>query len=436
MYEQSFRRRFVALAVPNVLANLTVPLAGLVDTAMLGHLDEIHHLAGVALASVLFDYLFWSLGFLRMTTTSLTAQAQGQEDIDETVRLLLRAVLVALALGLVIVLAHDAIAAVGFAILGGETDVRASAQAYFFARIWGAPATLANMALVGWLLGRQRSDLVLIATVAGNGANIGFDYWFIYLLDWSSAGAGYATALAQLVSMVVTLLLLGRMLRWTQLRRASRSILVWHEIRRFAGLSGDIMVRTFALLSSFAVFVNASAGFGTTVLAANAISLKIIGLSAYFVDGLAFATESLAGLARGRGHTHELKRTLFTASWVGLVIALGFAAAFIAFPNHLFSLLTDAQEVLDRVAADRYWLLPILGLGSLAYVLDGYFIGLGAGRTLSVSMLITFVVGFLPWVWLSGYTGQAWYLWLALSSLMLFRTLTLGACVPGTWRGL
>ncbi|MEE9385834.1 MAG: MATE family efflux transporter [Nannocystaceae bacterium] len=427
-------RRFIALAWPNVAASLLVPVLGLVDTAMLGHLPEIRHLAGVGLASVLFDYVYWTFGFLRMSTTGLTAQAMGRgSGLD--VRLVgARGMGVALVTGVILVLLHRPLADLCFGLLEGTQPLKASGRAYFDARIFGAPAALANFVLVGWLLGIQSSRRVLLMSLVGNGANIVLDYVFIYRLGWASAGAGYATMVSQYLMLAAGLALAWP--RWRgQARLRWRDVVAAVPLREFTRLSGDITVRTLALISAFAIFTNFSAALSVMTLATNVILLKILSLASYFIDGFAFATESLAGLWFGSNQRTRLRPLLVLALRFGVVTALLFAGAFAAFPGPLFGALTNHPEVGLSLAAQRWWLLPLLGVGSVAYVLDGYFLGLAAGRIMSRSMLVSFGFGFLPLaLWGRYVVEDARLLWVALCMFMVVRVVTLAVRVPATLR--
>ncbi|MCG8422952.1 MAG: MATE family efflux transporter [Proteobacteria bacterium] len=430
----ALRRRFVALAIPNVFANLTVPLTGLIDTALLGHWGTVADIAGVGLASVIFDYLYWSMGFLRMGTTGLTARAEGAGDRSEVLYLLVRAGGLAAAIGLAVLLARSLIAEVAFGLLHGEADAHASARAYFDARIWGAPATLMNFALIGWLLGRQRSGLVLAITAIGNIVNVALDYLFIVRWGWGSAGAGWATALSQVAMLANAAAMVAFVMPQSRPQMSLAQVLQWDRLRELAILSGDILVRTLALVTGFALFIDASAALGTRTLASNAVLLHVVTLSAHFVDGYAYAVESLAGLLRGSGQSGRLRSLLFIAMVAGLVTSSAFAVAFTAAPQPLFGLLTDHADLLSHIISDRVWLVPTLIVGSLAYILDGYFIGLTIGRVLSVAMMVSLAIGFIPWLVWSRVADSGQLLWLAMVSFMVLRTATLAICVPRTWR--
>lgn len=427
-----FRNRFLKLAIVNILSNLMVPLAGLFDVAFLGHLSEIRHLAGVALATVLFDYIYWSFGFLRMGTTGMTAQAVGRDNPDAVLLVGLRNGLLALALGLVILLLQVPLRSIGFALLSAAPEVEASGLAYYNALIWGAPATLFNFVLIGWLLGREQGSRVLLLSAIGNGSNVVLDYLFVVRWGWQSAGAGASTAISQYVMLLLGLGLIRREVSLTRVQALWRQVFDPIALKAAFTLNGNILVRTFALVSTFALFTNLSSVLGTTVLAINALLLRVVSLAAYFIDGIAFATESFAGIFRGKGERNQLMALLRLAGVSSLVLGIAFALAFALFPLPLFRLLTDHPDVLSGVQRSVLWLLPVLGTGSIAYMLDGYFLGLTAGAILRRSSLTAALVGFAPLAVAAWHYRSSDLLWLALSSFMAARAITLALRIPET----
>lgn len=421
--------RFLRLALINILANITVPLAGLVDAAMLGHLPDIRFLAGVALGGVVFDLLYWSFGFLRMSATGMTAQALGRGEAAEAERILQRILLLALSIGLLILLAQSWIGNAGFSLLAGEPGVEAAGRAYYEARIWGAPAVLANLVFIGWFLGREEARLVLIMTLVASLGNIAFDYLFILQLNMDARGAGLATALSQYAMLAVALVFY-----W---RRRGAAPWRWHElldrgkILALLRLQNDIFIRTLCLVGSFAVFTNLSALFGTQVLAANNLLLRFLTMASFLIDGAAYATESLAGRLFGEGDLRGLRRLLLLALAVGFAFAALFALPTFLVPSTLLGWLTHHSEVVAIGARLSPWLVATLLAGSFAYILDGFFLALTAGRELRNSMLMSTFLGFIPlaaWAW---WAQDIRFLWGALLALMVWRALTLAWALPG-----
>jgi len=430
---KNFLPRFFRLASVNILSNLMVPLAGLVDVAFLGHLAEIRHLAGVALATVLFNYIYWTFGFLRMGTTGTTAQAVGRADEEAMLLTLLRNGLLAIGLGFIILVLQHRLRELGFALLSATPEVKSSGIAYYDALIWGAPATLLNFVLIGWFLGREQGGRVLLLSVVGNGANVVLDYLFIVRWGWESAGAGTATATSQYLMLLIGIILVYRE-RWLgKVKAIAKYILDPAALKATFALNSDILVRTFALVSTFAIFTNLSSAMGTVVLATNTLLLQVVTLAAYFIDGLAFATESFAGIFRGQGGSAGLIPLVRISGGASLILGLLFALVFNVFAEALFGLLTNHKDAITLIGHYVKWLFPVLGFGSIAYLLDGYFLGLTEGSILRKSTLIAALLGFAPVALVAWWLQNVHILWLALSLFMVGRAVTLGVKVPRTF---
>jgi MATE family multidrug resistance protein len=420
----SLYRRYFRLTALNILANVTVPLAGLVDTAILGHLADIRYLAGVALASLLFDYVYWTFGFLRMGTTGTTAQAVGRGDERGAYLILYRSILLALGVSAALLLLQWPIRSAGFALLSGTPEVELAGRAYFNARIWGAPAALASFAFIGWYLGREESRYVLAMTVTANVTNVALDYILIVNMGMAAEGAGLATMVSQYVGLATALVIFFRLRRPLPWR--------WPEVLDREGLAAlislnrDILVRTLGLITTFALFTNFSSMMGTVVLAANAILLRVLNLASYFIDGAAFATESLAGIFRGERDVRSLRRLVRLSLVLGEVCALIFIGALVLSPAFLYGVLTSHSEVLATAVQFGWWLIPVLLFGAVAYIYDGLFLGLTEGRALRSSMMFSAAVVFLPIAWLAVRFEDNNLLWLAMVLFMVARAATLG----------
>lgn len=432
MQQHDLRRRFLRLTLINILANVTVPLAGLVDAAMLGHLPDIRFLAGVALGGVVFDLLYWSFGFLRMSTTGLTAQALGRGDRAAAERILQRVLLLALVSGGLILLLRGWVGDLGFALLTGEPQVEAAARSYFAARIWGAPAVLANLVLIGWFLGREEPRLVLAMTLLASLGNIALDYLFILRLDMAAQGAGLATMLSQYAMLALALSFYRRRRgaapwHWPEILQSGH----WASLLR---LQQDIFIRTLLIVGSFAAFTAASALFGTIVLAANNLLIRLLTLASLLIDGVAYATETLAGRLFGAGEVAALRRLLRLAFGVSLAFAALYAIPTLLVPGTLLGWLTDHQPVVATGARLAPWLAATLLIGASAYVLDGVFLALAAGRQLRNSMLISALAVFAPIAALALWREDVRLLWLAMIALMLARVVTLAWALPAALR--
>ncbi|WAL61426.1 guanitoxin biosynthesis MATE family efflux transporter GntT [Thermocoleostomius sinensis] len=428
----NFLPRFYRLSSVSVLSNMMVPLAGLVDTAFLGHLTDIRHLAGVILASILFDYLYRVLKFLRSSTNAITAQAVGRDDPKAIVLAGVRSGLIALAIGLVILLLQYPLQKAGFAILSGSQDVEASGVDYFYARIWGAPAVLLNFVLIGWFLGQEKNGLVLVMSIVGNGSNVLLDYLMISQWGWASAGAGLATAASQYLSLLIGLIGMGVIVPWTAVSAAWSEIFDWAALKETVALKGNILIRFLVLISTYAIFTNLSSAMGTTTLAQNGLLLQIALLSQFTIQGVGMTTQTLIGNFKSKGTIDRLLPVLIVSVLTTLPIALTFALVSILFPETVFGLLTNHAEVNAHITNYTLWLLPLLEITAVAFMLEGYFIGLKAGETLRNAVLIAFGLGFIPVAVTAWYVHSNHLLWLSLVMYVTVTALVLGWHLPKT----
>lgn len=428
----TFNNRFWRLAVVNVISNLMVPIASLLDTAFLGHLADIRHLGGVAIATVLFNYIYWTFGFLRMGTTGVTAQAIGREDRENLILTLLRNCAIALVISLLILILQHPLRELGFSLLNADAEVIASGRDYYNALIYGAPATLLNYVLLGWFLGREQGKKVLWLSLTDKSVNVALNYLFIVQWGWASRGAATATAISQYCNLALGILFVISEFPLSYLSNFIGRIGNFEALKTTFFLNRDILIRTLALVSTFALFTNFSSAIGTIPLTANTLMLQIVTLSAYFIDGIAFATESIAGNLKGQNNNKLLLPLLKLAIISSILIGVTIAGVFATFPQFLFGLLTNHEQIINYLDNYLFWLFPILGFGAIAYILDGYFLGLSAGSILRTSTIIATIIGFLPLAILAWYEQNNFLLWLALCLFMLTRAITLSLKVPAT----
>ncbi|MDT9341734.1 MATE family efflux transporter [Trichodesmium erythraeum 21-75] len=424
------KNSFIRLTLVNILSNLMVPLASLIDLAFLGYLDEIRHLAGVSIATVLFNYIYWTFGFLRMSTTGTTAQANGSRNYHEVKQICLRNCLIALTIATIIIIFQYPLREIGFNLLSATPEVKASGINYYKSLIWGAPATLLNFVLIGWFLGLEQGGKVLLLSIVNKGTNIILDYIFIVRWGWESSGAGSATAISQYITLVIGMICVFKFIYLAEIPQLIKNIWQPQVIKKTFILNRDILIRTFAIISTFAVFTNLSSYINTLVLVTNTLLLQVVTLAAYFIDGLAFATESLAGKSYGKRNQKELKALVKLSGIIGISIGLIFAFIFCLFPTTLFSLLTNHTQVINNISSYVLWLIPILGFGGIAYILDGYFLGLTQGNLLRNSTLVASLIGFLPFAIVGLLLKNNHILWLSLAMFMATRAITLGKAIP------
>ena len=417
-------RRLWALAWPLMLTNLTVPMLGLVDTAVLGHLPDPQYLGAVAVGANLFSILYWTFGFMRMGTTGLAAQAWGKRDEHEQVALLVRSLLLAVTIGLALITLQQPLIQTGLTLMNPSAGVLELASEYAAIRIWSAPAVLCQYTLVGWLIGTQYPRGPMIMLVVANGVNLVLNVLFVTVFGWNSRGVAIATVIAEYGAALIGLaIVLRRMPDGQRMTRALIGTLA--DYLRILQVNRFIMVRTIALLLAFAFFTAQGARQGDAILAANAVLFTFLLVISNALDGFANAAEALIGEAVGRGSRRQFKRVFDTALRWSIWGALLLTALFVLGGQALIGLLTSIESV--RINAGQYlpwvWLLPFTAVWG--FLFDGVFIGATQTRAMQNTMLFAALGVYLPVWWLTTGWGNHG-LWFAMISLMLARALSMG----------
>jgi len=421
--------RVLKIALPIVLANVTVPLLGLVDTAVVGQLGLAAPIGAVGLGAVILSSVYWIFGFLRMGTTGLTAQAHGAGDTGEVGAILKRGLLIAGAGGLALLVLQLPLVWAAFQIAPASAEVEDLTRAYLQIRIWGAPAIIATYALSGWLIALERTRAVLALQLLMNGLNIVLDVVFVLWLDWGVGGVALATVMAEVAGVTFGLWLCraGLVATATRVFDAVR-------LRHMASVNGDIMIRSVLLTASFTAFMFLSAGQGDTQLAANQVLLQFLTLMAFLLDGFAFAAETLVGQAVGARRLSAFRQTVrLSAIWCGSgALLMALVIATLGAP--LIDLLTTAPEVRATARQFLFWaaLSPLFGVAS--FLLDGIFIGATRTREMRNAMILSVAVYALS-IWLLLPYGNHG-LWASMLVLYIARALTLGAVYPRIPRSL
>ena len=420
------------LALPMIFSNITVPLLGLVDTAVIGHLDSPVYLGGVAIGATATSFLFMLLLFLRMSTTGLTAQAFGAKDPQALARALVQPLLLALGAGLLIILFKNPLIHLALSIVGGSGEVLEQAQRFLTIRWLSAPASLANLVLLGWLLGVQYARAPVVLLVVGNVLNIVLDLWLVMGLHMNVQGAALATAIAEYATLLVGLgmvrkVLVMRGISWAMLKMA------WHgNFRRLLALNRDIMLRSLLLQLCFGAVTVFGARLGSDIVAVNAVLMTMLTFTAYALDGFAYAVEAHSGQAYGARDGSKLLEVWRAACRQAGVVALAFALVYAVLGEHIVALLTSIPEL--RELADRYviWqmVLPIIGVW--CYLLDGMFIGATRGAEMRNSMAVA-AAGFALTLLALPVLGNHG-LWLALAVFLALRGLSLAFIWRRHWR--
>ena len=427
-----FLGRFFRLAFINVISNITEPLAGTISLAFLGHLTSIHHLAGVTLSTTLFNFTYFIVNFLRMGTTGVTAQAVGRDDTEEMLLVGLRNGLIALGIGGLLLLLQYPLQQLWFGIMSATPEVKASGIDYFNARIWGAPAVVVNLVLIGWFLGREMSAVVLLMTLVGNAANVVFDYLFIVHWDWASTGAGLSGAISQYLMLVVGIILVSFKIEWKEALCAVRKFWDASAFKAAFTLNGNLFIRSWASMFVATFFTALSSAMGTAILAENALLLQVIMLSIYFFEGIGFATETLGGNFKGKQAIDRLLPLLQVAVSTSLLLGLICSGVCVLFPTTVFGLLTNNAEVKELLKIYVPWLLSTVGFSSVTIILDGYFAGLAQGHFIRNATLSGAIFGFAPLAVVAWHYQSNHILWLALSVFVAIRVVVLGVQVQKT----
>lgn len=418
-------RRVWRLAWPIMLSNLSIPLMGAVDTAILGHLPSPRYLGAVAIGASILSLLFWSFGFLRMGTTSLTARLTGAGD-DSGCRLVLaQSAILALLLAALIVATGPWLIPLALKLMNPSAEVAALAQSYGQIRLLSAPASLMNFALIGWFIGRQDTRRPLAILVTVNGLNIALDALLILGLGLNSDGAAWASVLAEYGGLALGLVLLRGMLKGLEGRLDTPRLRHWHRYRGLLQVNRHLFVRTLCLLLVFAFFAAQGARLGDSVLAANAVLLQFLMLTSYALDGFAHAAEALAGRAIGARRLDQFSAAARLTSVWALVFAGLIALAFTLGAPWLPGLFTKLDTVLTLVREYYIWvcLLPLIGVWG--YQLDGIFLGSGHTGAMQYTVLAATLGVFLPAWWaLQPWGNQG--LWLAFVLFNGARGLLLG----------
>lgn len=421
-------RQVFALALPMVLSNITVPLLGLVDTIVIGHLEQAYYLGGVAVGATIISLIFWLLGFLRMSTTGLAAQAFGAGDGERLLQVLARALLLAWGLALLILLLQWPLMELAFWLAGGSAEVQYHGREYVSIRIWSAPAALTNLVLLGWLLGNQNARAPMWLLILGNGANILLDIWFVLGLGWQVKGAAAASVLADYLAMGLGAWLVWRALRGRGLGPGAgfwRRCLNRAAFGRLLGLNRDIFIRALCLQLTFAFMTFQGARLGDGVVAANAVLMNFLMFISYGLDGFAYAVEAMVGKAVGEGNRQRFRQACALNLFWGALVAVLFTLVFALAGEPLIGLITSIPEVRSLAALYLPWLVLMPLAACWCFILDGIFIGTTRGREMRDMMLVATLGVFFPVWWLArGLDNHG--LWLAMLCFMLARGLTLG----------
>ncbi|MBL4769277.1 MAG: MATE family efflux transporter [Rhodobacteraceae bacterium] len=384
-------RRVLAIALPIMLSNATVPILGAVDTGVVGQLGAAAPIGAVGIGAIILGAIYWIFGFLRMGTTGLTSQAVGAGDKAEVAALLTRALMIGLGAGALFIVIQVPLFWAAFQMSPASPEVESLGRDYMRIRIWSAPAAIAMFGITGWLIAQERTRAVLIIQVWMNGLNILLDLWFVLQLDWGVSGVALATFLAEWTGLALGLWFCRAAFRvpdwrnWAQVFNRAR---LWN----MGKVNTNIMLRSLLLQAMFLSFLFVGAGFGDVTLAANQVLLQFLLISSYTLDGFAFAAEALVGQAMGARQRAVLRRSALIASFWGGVGSLCLTLMFVLFGGALIDLMTTSAEVQQEARSYLIYMIIAPIAGCAAFMLDGVFVGATRTGDMRNMMAISFVI--------------------------------------------
>ncbi|MBT9239873.1 MATE family efflux transporter DinF [Vibrio splendidus] len=430
---QAMHKKVLLLAIPMVLSNITVPLLGLVDAAVIGHLEHSWYLGGVALGGTMISVTFWLLGFLRMSTTGLAAQSYGANDGKQLGLVFVQGVTMALGFAGVFLLLHSFVADAVFSLSSASEQVKHYGLQYFSIRAWSAPAALTNFVILGWLLGTQNAKAPMWMVIITNITNIVLDIVFVIGLGWQVEGAALASVIADYAGLTFGLVCVYRIWAkkqlpspWDLLKKTSQGL------SRFVKLNRDIFLRSLCLQATFTFMTFQGASFGDDVVAANAVLMSFLMIISYGMDGFAYAMEAMVGKAIGAKDKEELNQSLIGTFFWSFNICLVLTIAFAIAGSSLINMITTIPEVKSQAEVYLPWLIAMPLISMWCFLLDGIFVGATKGKDMRNSMFVATCSFFAIFYLASGLENHA--LWLAMLSFMAMRGIGLGVLFISQWK--
>ena len=380
-------KKILRLAIPNIISNVTIPLLGLIDLALMGHLKSEVYIGAVSLGTVLFNFIYWGFSFLRMSTSGFTAQAYGENNKQESFNILARAILISTLISIIIIFLQIPIEWLCFKTINGSIEVETLAREYFRIRVWAAPATLGLYALNGWFLGMQNARYPMITSILANVFNIIFSFIFVFTFDLASAGVAWGTVIAQYLGIAIGLFLFYKKYRQMLVFWNWKSIIDIPALKNFFRVNSDIFIRTFCVIIIFTFFTSKSASIDDHILAVNSLLIQFLLFFSFFIDGFAFAGEAMAGRFLGekdRPNFNLLTKNLFI--W-GIGLAVIFGILFLLGNRLILGILTNQTSLIETAQEYVFWvvLTPIFTFSS--FIWDGIYIGATASKEMRNSML-------------------------------------------------
>ena len=392
-------RQILQIALPSIVSNITVPLLGMIDVAIVGHMGSPVYIGAVAVGSMIFNLVYWLFGFLRMGASGLTAQALGRRDLTEVTRLLVRSVGVALGIALLLIILQVPLKWLMFWLIGPTADVVPYATTYFYIVIWGAPASLALFSLMGWYIGMQNTRIPMFISIMQNIVNILASLTLVYGFGMKIEGVALGTVIAQYAGLLVALGLLVKYYGRLRVHKGTGTLCSGEThntspLLHFFAINRDIFLRTLCLVAVNLFFTSAGARQGAVILSVNTVMLQLYLFFSYFMDGFAYAGEALCGKAYGAHNGTAFRETL-RRLWMWMVIVtIAYTLLYIVGGRWIVSLLTDEPQVIETSREYLWWAWLIPVAGCVAFIWDGVFIGMTATRGMLVSSFLSALIFF------------------------------------------
>ncbi len=415
-------KEILNLAIPNIISNVTVPLLGIVDLSIMGHLDDAKYLGAISLGSMIFNFIYISFNFLRMGTSGFTAQAYGKNDSAEMFNLLMRSILIGLLSGFLLILLQLPIEKLAFYLIEGSAEVEQLAAQYFYIRIYAAPATIGIYAITGWFIGMQDAKTPMFLAIFINVANLLLNLLFVYHFKMQSNGVALGTLIAQYLGFLAAAIFVVKKHSKLFRRFSAQAILNKKALRKFLNVNSNIFVRTILLISVFSFFTAESAKIHDNILAINTLLLQYLMMFSFIMDGFAHAAEALSGKYHGMKNTKLFLKTVKYIFVWGIVFSIFFSLVYATLGENLLTLFTDNAELIVSSRDYLIWIsvVPILSFAS--YLWDGIYIGLTASRAMRDTMLLSVFAVFVPIYYLLKFVNIGNHaLWISLLLFLLAR---------------
>lgn len=425
-------KKILRLAIPNIISNISVPLAGMIDLALMGYLkvEAVNYVSAIALGGMIFNFVYMSFVFLRMTTTGFTAQSYGRRNFKESIITLSRSLLVALTAGLLIICLQIPIERLAFSLIKTEPEIRELTRQYFHIRVWAAPATIGLYSILGWFIGMQNAKSPMVVSILVNVLNLGLSALFILGFGMKSEGVALGTMIAQYCGFLIALFILVKYYKKLFKYWSLKQMRHLKELFAFFNVSKDILIRTLCIISVFTFITSQSAAISKNILAVNALLLQFLLFFSYMIDGFAYAAEALVGRYIGANDRGALKDCIKRLSIFGFGLALIFSIIYLIARENILYVLTNDSQIIETAKEYIIWtiILPIAGFG--AFLWDGIYIGATASKSMRNAVILSVFSVFFPVYYISYPLIGNHGLWLALILFLFTRGLFLWLMAP------